>query len=469
MLTIIWIALFSPVRGDFVYPDFNETTGLVFLGDAGTTDCVPYEPNILSGDVHGKADVRREASDAERGEKTDLIFESTMDTNNEEDNADINLQLAGFLHRSDLNISAPDKTRCATRVRLTPSGPSKVGGMWFRDKVPVLTGFETTFQFQISDHSKECTLHRDQYFSQISHRTCSVRGADGFALVIHSDERGLDAIGNNCDLVEGNVPLAATGGQLGFGGPCGIRNGLAIAFDTWQNQGYDYVGVDHVKILSRGVELPNDALDGEAVLGFPRASKLADGAKHKCRVEYYTEVVKTPSEYLDFLVASDSLAKYLKDNGEQKRVGVLVVFMDDGITDNTPMMAMPINLSLLINLPDDKAYVGFTSSTGRFYEKHDILAWHFCDQRPCDQGKKEIFDYHQESASFPDGLRMYGQGEGYGGDRNSLAFPLEHTFGLGFDTSPLQEDVAHFANARNDKGHWLADDASAQVPPNTIF
>ena len=120
-----------------------------------------------------------------------------------------------------------------------------------------------------------------------------------------------------------------------------------------------------MKILSRGREV-NDALAEESQLGFPRASKLADGVKHKCKVVYYTEI---KAEYLDVLVASDSLTKYLLDNGEQKRVGTLVIYMDDGIATDTPIMAMPINLSLLLDLPDDKAYVGFTSSTGRFYEK----------------------------------------------------------------------------------------------------
>jgi hypothetical protein len=100
-------------------------------------------------------------------------------------------------------------------------------------------------------------------------------------------------------------------------------------------------------------------------------------------------------EYLDKLVASESIFKYLKDNGEQKRVGTLVIFLDEGVEQDLPLMAMPINLSLLLDLPDDKAFVGFTSSTGRFYEKHDILSWHWCDQEPCMAAVKSDFDYHQ--------------------------------------------------------------------------
>lgn len=83
------------------------------------------------------------------------------------------------------------------------------------------------------------------------------------------------------------------------------------------------------------------------------------------------------------MIASDSLLPFLKDNGEQKRIGTLVIFIDEGIATDTPLMALPINLSLLLSLQDDKAFVGFTSSTGRFYEKHDILSWMWCDHEPC--------------------------------------------------------------------------------------
>jgi len=436
------------VVGDFVYPDFNETSGLVLLGTTGTTNCVEYVANDY-GDVQGDADLKQDpTSTTERGEKTDLIFESTMETNNELDNYETENELAGFLHRSD-TISAPEIAKCPVRVRLTPSGPSKVGGMWFRDPVPVVNGFETTFQFQISDHSKECTLHKDQYFSQKSHRTCAVRGADGFAFVIQLDERGTTALGH---------PSKSTGAQMGFGGDGGIENSLAIAFDTWQNQGFDYLGVDHVKIQSRGV-LPNDALK-EGLLGFPRAHQLADGVKHRAKVVYYTEVI---TKYLNKLVASDSIVPYLLDNGEQKRIGTLVVFLDDGIENDEPLMAMPINLSKLLNLPSDKAYVGFTSSTGRFYEKHDILAWHFCDQNPCDQGTMEAFDYHQQSKSYDSRLRKTGQGTGFGGDDKAQTFPLKHT---NPDTTPVEMEIEHFSKSRN---IGLATDASVQQPPATLY
>ena len=127
-------------------------------------------------------------------------------------------------------------------------------------------------------------------------------------------------------------------------------------------------------------------------------------------------------------------------------------------------MAMPINLSLLLDLPGDKAYVGFTSSTGRFYEKHDIVAWHFCDQNPCDQGKLELFDYHQSSnISSVSRLRSNPQGSGFGGDQNAETFPLSHTSP---DTTAVEMPMEHFSKSRPE---GLNPQANQQVPPSTLY
>lgn len=364
------------------------------------------------------------------------ISESSVETNNAIYNAETESALAGFIHRSD-TISSPE--HCNVRARLTPSGPSKVGSMWMGEPAPVNNGFDTYFTFQVSDHSKQCTLNKDQYFSLTHHRTCSVHGGDGFAFVIQN--KGTDAYGE-------------VGAQMGFGG---IPNSLAIAFDMWQNPGEDTLGVDHVSIQSRGI-LPNDALE-QGLLGVPRAHALADGQVHLVRIAYFGDL---KSEYLDQLVASDSLLPYLKDNGEQKRVGTLLVWMDEGIESDTPLMALPINLSLLLQLPLDKAYVGFTSATGRFYEKHDILSWVWCDQQPCDAPTKADFDYHQKSKFSSTPLRRFEPGPGYGGGDNA-DFPIKNKSP---DTDPWILPVSSFSSGRN---NGLSADAASQIPPNTLY
>jgi len=42
---------------DFVYPDFNETLGLRWVGDVGTSNCIDFIPNDY-GTVQNLADKR---------------------------------------------------------------------------------------------------------------------------------------------------------------------------------------------------------------------------------------------------------------------------------------------------------------------------------------------------------------------------------------------------------------------------
>lgn len=438
-------SIFKKATADFVYKDFNETTGLIFNGAAGTTSCWndparSYATVANSTGVHGKADVFQVGSVIEREERTDYILESTITTSIASENAYITENLAGYLHRSNTK-SAP--TACSVRARLTPSNPSTTGSMWFRDYVPVSNGFDTYFTFQITDHSKSCTLVKDQYLSQSSYQTCSVHGGDGFAFLIQLSPEGTNVLG-------------ADGGQIGLGG---IENSLAIAFDTWQNPGLDLIGVDKISVLSNGVS-KNDAFSG--LLGIPRVQPLADGVVHLARIVYFGDL---RSQYFDQLIVSDSLLPFLKDNGEQKRVGTLVVFMDDGIASDTPLLALPINLSLLLNLPDDKAFVGFTSSTGRFYEKHDILSWVWCDQEPCDPVVKGEFDYHQSSKFFPSSKQQdFQPGPGFGGNANPFAvFPIKNT---NPDTTAWEKPMDTFSTGRN---IGLSTVSSSQVPPATLY
>ena len=187
------------------------------------------------------------------------------------------------------------------------------------------------------------------------------------------DPNGTSAIGDN-------------GGQMGFGG---IQNSIAVAFDIWQNPSEDTLGVDHVSIRSKGIGV-NDAFES-GLLGVPRPYPLADGKVHTVRILYHNGL---QVEYLDKLVASTSLLPYLLGNGEHFHIGTLSVFMDEGVANNTPLLSIPINLSTLIALPSNKAYVGFTASTGKQFAKHDILSWRFCDQDPCEPVVKSQFVYH---------------------------------------------------------------------------
>lgn len=101
---------------------------------------------------------------------------------------------------------------------------------------------------------------------------------------------------------------------------------------------------------------------------------VADGKVHEAKIQYLPYV---ETRYFELMTANENLVPYLKDNGEGRRLGTLAVFVDRGIIEDRPLLAIPINLSLALHLSDSLAYVGFTASTGRKWEIHDILNWSF--------------------------------------------------------------------------------------------
>ena len=392
--------------------------------------------------MQGKADRFNEPQLLESRETPTEVVEVTVETNIVSSNDLTVGTLAGFMNRG-ATLSSP--ASCETRVRLTPSGPSKAGSAWYRESVPVSNGFDTYFTFQVSDHSRECTLHKDQYLSTIQHRTCNVHGGDGFAFVIQNDPNTTYALGD-------------AGNQMGFGG---IKNSLAIVFDMFSNPGEenDYLGIDHVRVQSRGHDV--NTANTKGLLGLPKAYELADGKVHLVRIVYYGELLH--QFMTNNLVASQSLLPYLKDNGEEKRVGLLLVFIDDGVEKNVPLLSMPINLSLLLDMPVDNAYVGFTASTGRYFQKHDILNWYWCDQEPCEKAKEADFHFHHESNFSTATLRRFASEFGSDGTVGLDGFPTHQEFP---DTSAWSVPVEYFSLSNN---NGLAEDATYSTPPETFY
>ena len=174
------------------------------------------------------------------------------------------------------------------------------------------------------------------------------------------------------------------GEHLGYGG---ISNSLAVEFDTWTNvdtQQSDDVFQDHISIHSSGPLLPNSSNESTS-LGYWRAHSIADGKVHSAKVQYLPYV---ETRYYELMTANENLIPYLKDNGEGRRLGTLAVFVDQGIVEDRPLFAIPINLSLLLHLPDSLAYVGFTASTGRKWQKNDIHRWEWCNSERCKGGAR---------------------------------------------------------------------------------
>lgn len=121
----LWLGLLGlrGVRADALFNDFNDTTGLVFNGDAATSNC---ERNIyhLYGDTQGNNDALDEKTfKTEYSENSDLVSELTIETNDASANGAVDRDSAGFLHRND-SRAAP--ASCSVRARLTPSGANPV-------------------------------------------------------------------------------------------------------------------------------------------------------------------------------------------------------------------------------------------------------------------------------------------------------------------------------------------------------
>lgn len=204
------------------------------------------------------------------------------------------------------------------------------------------------------------------------HRSCAVHGGDGLAFVIHSDKSGAQAIGSD-------------GQGLGY---AGISNSLAVEFDMWTNvdtQGSDDFFFDHISIHSASTDENSDK--STTKLGHSRAFDLADGKIHTVRIQYLPYLEE---RYLETLTANDNLLPYIKDNGEGRRLGTLAIFIDEGVKVDKPILSIPLNLSVLLDLPQSMAYVGFTASTGVKWENHDILDWHWCDSVDCQGDLDEV-------------------------------------------------------------------------------
>ncbi|GLE03965.1 hypothetical protein PINS_up012876 [Pythium insidiosum] len=383
------LSIAAAAHGQFVYYDFNATTGLVLNGDAATSSCARVPRNEYS-DRTGVDDVREASLESVFHQRLEQTATETTETENPATSPRIAVESAVTGHRDAFVQS--ETARCAVRLRLTASQPRQLSSVWYAEELPVLQGFETRFTFQISDQSRRCLDVVDENFAVRHYRSCFVHGGDGFAFVLHSHANKTATIGPS------DAPTARLGrrpkSQMGFEG---IANSLAIEFDTWFNGEHPDTFYDHVAIYSRGVDA-NDLLSS-ARLSTTALHELADGRIHAVKIRYYNEL---RYEYAPFFsAAASNLAPFLKDVSEGRRVGTLLVFLDDGIDRDEPTLAIPINLAATLRLAGDQAFVGFTASTGSAWQKHDILGWYYCTQPPClDQYGTERtfdFDYNQQS------------------------------------------------------------------------
>ena len=146
-------------------------------------------------------------------------------------------------------------------------------------------------------------------------------GADGIAFVIQNSSA--NAIG-------------VFGGGIGY---MTIPNSLAIEFDTYPNSEYLDPNDNHIGIQTRGKN-PNSP-DHVITLGTSRNIPiLEDGSVHVMRIDYVNNIMK--------------------------------VYLDEF---NTPKITAYVKLDSLLDLDNQTAWLGFTSSTGGAFANHDIVSF----------------------------------------------------------------------------------------------
>ncbi|WP_193214517.1 lectin-like domain-containing protein [Luteolibacter marinus] len=155
-----------------VYPTESALYTLTATSPAGFETVRTFDVTVVDTPV---TDIAYDDFDAENGE----------------------LSLVGFatILNDSANIPLPAD---ADRLRLTPDVPGRSGAAWFGKRMPVSTGFDTTFGFQMTKPVNE-------------------RGADGLAFIVHDSPLG------NGVLPDGENGLP--------------DRSLTVAIDAYQNTG----------------------------------------------------------------------------------------------------------------------------------------------------------------------------------------------------------------------------------------
>ena len=209
-----------------------------------------------------------------------------------------------------------DTTISGRALRLTPAKHDRSGAAWLREKQPVASGFDTTFQFQLTRQGG------------LGH------GADGFAFVVQN--AGPEALGGR-----GSAGGFAVADSNYHDKETAIPWSVAVFFDTYKNDEEADPSDNYVSVCTYGK--PSDSRWPAPRLAFTPNLPivLKDRNVHTARLVYQPPV--------------------------------LSIFLDD---NPTPVLETVVDLSIVVDA-EGSAWVGFTASTGGGYENHDILNWSF--------------------------------------------------------------------------------------------
>ena len=133
------IELTARCQALFHFVDFNQTLGLVFTGDATTTDCGRKAVETIGNGSSAPTAIINSSSTVldlmeSGGVQTRRTVETSVDG---DDSSSIASREAIFGHRDE--FAGEKKAGCPTRLRLTKSAPSQTGSVWYEKRVPVVS------------------------------------------------------------------------------------------------------------------------------------------------------------------------------------------------------------------------------------------------------------------------------------------------------------------------------------------
>lgn len=245
--------------------------------------------------------------------------------------ADVVVNFDNFDSTAGLTLVGHAATAATTDgnvLRLTPASGSRSGAAYSTSAITLGTNatFSTSFKFRFTDPG-------------------GWDPADGITFVLAAAPTG----------------LGSSGVGMGY---AGVRNSVAIEFDTYNNTGYG-LGADdgnssnHVSIDTNGVLTNSDLQNvyGNPSCGFPTGG-------HPNQDDHTVFGCMSNGHVWSVNIGYDGSTLSLK--------------LQDG--DGPAFIAydgLPIDIASYLGT--NQAYVGFTSGTGAGWENHDILSWQFAN------------------------------------------------------------------------------------------
>jgi len=254
-----------------------------------------------------------------------------------------------FQNRPYLNLNG-DAASAFGKLSLTRASKNQAGAVWYSEKVNLEYGFKSWFEFSITKIEND--------------------GESGFAFVIQSD---------------GPYALGEGGPGLGYSG---LKSGLAVEFDTHQDQAKVDPGVPHISVHQNLHPFSNSETSLTSI-----ESQDTNGNNHILKVEnllkYFEESKNEVTTAFQFNIIRPRRVYVNYDPTE----GVIEVMLQRDDREKSGGYYSMINHRVSVGQIKGNFYVGFTASTAESYAEFNIHSWSFKTvnsdktlETPCSQG-----------------------------------------------------------------------------------